>query len=192
MKTAPLRLLLLVVTAVACARDVPPPADAGDDVSSPPLGETNSPSTAPRSPGADPWTVSASGAGTARIGATVGELGVTLDPSADPQGCNYVKVAGAPDSVLFMIDSGRLVRVEVTGGQTPTAAGARVGDAESRIRELYPDVREMPHKYTDGRYLIALSAADTMHRVVFETDGEWVTRYRAGVFPQVEWVEGCS
>ena len=30
------------------------------------------------------------------------------------------------------------------------------------------------------------------YRLVFETDGERVTRYRAGRLPEVEWVEGCA
>jgi len=34
--------------------------------------------------------------------------------------------------------------------------------------------------------------ADTLHRIVFETDGSVVTRMHGGIFPAVEYVEGCS
>lgn len=108
--------------------------------------------------------------------------------------CGYVAITGAPDSTRFMVEGRRLVRIEVFRGRTPTEEGATIGDTEQRILELYPKARRMPHKYTDGNYLIAIPGApsDTLHRYVFETDGSRVTEYRAGVYPQIEWVEGCS
>ena len=58
----------------------------------------------------------------------------------------------------------------------------------------YPGARAQPHKYEDGHYLVALpgAPADTTHRIVFETAGGVVTRFRGGVAPAVEYVEGCS
>src|SRR5690606_41485165 len=97
------------------------------------------------------------------------------------------------DRVGFRVGSARLAGIDVRAGSTATAEGARVGDEESRIEELYPDLPRMPHKYADGNSLIVIPIrGDTLHRYVFETDGERVTQYRAGVYPQVEWVEGCA
>lgn len=142
--------------------------------------------------------VSTEGFGPVRIGMSVQELAAHLAADTDTAGlaeCDYVRIAGAPDSTGFMIVDGRLARIDVRGGATATAEGARVGDPERRIEELYPVLRRQPHKYTAGSfYLIAFpeAAPDTLHRYVFETDGERVTRYRAGVYPPVEYVEGCS
>ena len=88
--------------------------------------------------------------------------------------------------------AGRIVRVDITAPGVPTeAAGIEVGATESQVREAYgARVSSSPHKYTNGRYLTI--SADSDHRVVFETDGERVTRYRVGRLPEVEWVEGCS
>ena len=36
------------------------------------------------------------------------------------------------------------------------------------------------------------ATADSAYRLIFETDGQRVTEYRAGLLPAVEWVEGCS
>jgi hypothetical protein len=36
------------------------------------------------------------------------------------------------------------------------------------------------------------AAADKQFRIVFETARGRVTRYRAGLMPSVEYVEGCS
>lgn len=158
--------------------------------------------TAADSPGpghaAVSWMVTPTGAGTARIGMSTVALAPMSSRSADTasigDGCGYLKIDTAPDSMRFMVEGRELVRIEVAGAQPATAEGARVGDSEQQILALYPKARRLPHKYTDGSYLIVLpgAPADTMHRYVFETDGKRVTAYRAGRYPQVEYVEGCS
>ena len=108
--------------------------------------------------------------------------------------CEYVRLRDPPDSVAIMVEQGRFARIDVHGVGLATLEGARVGDSEERIQSLYPTLRRMPHKYTDGYYLVVLPLApeDTLHRYVFETDGSRVTTYRAGIYPPVEYVEGCS
>jgi hypothetical protein len=144
------------------------------------------------------WVVRPTAVGPVDIGMTLIELAAHMRAGSDTaninDNCDYVTLAGAPDSVLFMVEQRRLVRVDVIGGGTATAEGARVGDDASRIMELYPQARRTPHKYTNGFYLTVLPGAprDTLHRYVFETDGQRVTRYRAGIFPPVEYVEGCG
>jgi hypothetical protein len=94
-----------------------------------------------------------------------------------------------------MVEQGRIVRVDVDSAGLATSEGATVGMSEADIRSRYPGVREVPHKYDErGRYLVVTSAspADSALRLIFETDGARVVRYRAGVVPQVEYVEGCS
>ena len=39
---------------------------------------------------------------------------------------------------------------------------------------------------------LALAAADSMYRIVFETDGPRVTQYRSGRVPAVDYGEGCA
>ena len=65
---------------------------------------------------------------------------------------------------------------------------------EPEIKNLFPDQIEVePHKYVDGgHYLVFVPGDPADHRVIFETDGAMVTSYRAGILPEVEWVEGCS
>jgi hypothetical protein len=94
-----------------------------------------------------------------------------------------------------MVEGGALVRVEVRGGSTPTAGGDRLGDSEAQVQSRYPGmVRVQPHKYEAGHYLVVVPAppADSLHRLVFETRGGRVVRYRAGLYPPVEYVEGCG
>ena len=108
--------------------------------------------------------------------------------------CDYALPRGV-DSLRFMIEQGRVVRIDVQRHDIRTVAGGRVGDTEARIQQLYPGrVRVSPHKYTTGHYLTVVPS-DTLghpYRLIFETDGAVVERFRGGALPQIEYVEGCS
>lgn len=177
------------VLCVACAGGGDPTAD------SPAVTAGSTASAATGSSAA--WTMSEHGWGPLRAGMSVADaraaVGGALAEPANRE-CDHLRPPGGPAGVLLMIVSGRIARVEVSDPTVATAAGARVGDSEARINELYAGrVRTTPHKYTDGHYLTVRGAgADSVHRLVFETDGQRVTRYRGGRLPEVEWVEGCS
>lgn len=140
------------------------------------------------------WKASARQIGPVRIGMTIPEAETALrarfEAQAETGECVYRRSPAAPRGVLFMQVNGRVARVDVTGFDVSTDAGIGVGASEMEVRDAYgAAVETTPHKYTDGHYL-TVSNAD--HRIVFETDGQWVTRYRVGRVPEVEWVEGCS
>jgi hypothetical protein len=114
---------------------------------------------------------------------------------ADSMACGYAESERLPAGVKVMMEGARVVRVDVVSGDAATAEGARIGDTEARVQQLYPGrVTVGPHKYTDGHYLTVRPAAasDTTHLIVFETDGQAVLRYRGGQKPQVEYVESCA
>jgi len=152
------------------------------------------------------WQLSENGIGAVRVGMSPAEATTALgadfagDGTAEPgveDACEYARSAALPPGVKVMLVGGRVARVQVDSGATATAAGARIGDAEARVRELYrgKELRVQPHKYEAGRYLIVLpqSPRDTLHRIVFETDSAGIVkRFRGGVIPAVEYVEGCS
>ena len=110
--------------------------------------------------------------------------------------CGSVRVPGSPAGMRFLVEAGRVVRVDVDSAGPTTDRGAAVGMSEAEVQRAYGDsLRVMPHKYEPaGHYLIYAprSPADSSHRVVFETDGRVVTRFRAGVEPAIEYVEGCG
>jgi hypothetical protein len=114
--------------------------------------------------------------------------------SPDGSACSYATLDGWPAGIGVMVDAGKVVRVEIRRGNFATSTGARIGDTEEKIESLYPgQVTVSPHKYTDGHYLtVTPTGDDSANRIVFETDGRNVVNYRAGVRPQVEYVEGCS
>ena len=94
---------------------------------------------------------------------------------------------------MFVSDT--LVRVDVRDSSVTTMEGARIGDTEARIKEIYAGrVTTTPHKYTGptGHYLTVSQPLMPGNLLVFETDGQRVTTFRMGRKPEVEWVEGCA
>jgi hypothetical protein len=119
-------------------------------------------------------------------------LGVNFTSEGSSESCHYVKPEDGPAGISLMIIDGRVARIDVEDQAIPTSVGVHVGDSEDRVKMLYMNQVEVTnHKYTDGHY-ITVVPADGSNRIVFETDGTKVTRYRAGRMPEVEWVEGCS
>ena len=190
----PMMLLMLVTTGACSGTDRERSSAAAGATAQPPTPRAPQPS----SPTAR-WTVSPTGIGTVRAEMTLAQasrqVGTELRSPPAAERCAYVQPIAGLDSVMFMVVDGRIARVDVTGGRIPTVEGARVGDSEERIRSVYGGrLEEQPHEYTNGRYLIVRppERADSAYRLVFETDGNRVTRYRSGRLPEVMWVEGCS
>ncbi|HEX7239265.1 MAG TPA: hypothetical protein VF263_03285 [Longimicrobiaceae bacterium] len=185
MPVHPVLPLVLLALAAACA-------DAGAERAPAAAPAAEAPPPAPA-----PWTVTPDGAGPVRVGMSVeelrGALGGAVEPDSAGGECGYVRPRGGPAGVAFMVVGGRVARVDVDSAGIATAEGARIGDAEPRIQQLYPGRMEVqPHKYTEGQYLV-VTPADSTRRLVFETDeGGRVVRFRGGRLPEVEWVEGCG
>jgi hypothetical protein len=200
--------LVLLVALAACARKEEPACCAleePDSISS--LDPTAADSGVASAPAADTaWVVRFDGAGPLRVGMTFAEARAAMrgdlrmsdavvGTEEGPDRCDHPRSGRLPAGVLVMVEGQRVVRVQVDSGSVATAEGARIGDTEARIQQLYPGrVTVQPHKYTDGHYLVVrpAAAADTTHLLVFETDGRVVQRFRAGRRPQVEYVEGCA
>lgn len=142
------------------------------------------------------WVLSAKAFGPVQIGMTRAQaeaaLGTPLAVAGDSdwKNCGYVRSDRVPRGARIMVEGGTIARVDVDSGAVATAMGARIGDTEARIQKLYPSVASTPAKYTPGRDLTV--RPDSQSAIVFETDGSHVTRYRAGRFPPVGYVEGCG
>ena len=107
--------------------------------------------------------------------------------------CGYLTAQFNGAEVGFMIEAGRVVRVDILDTAVASRTGARIGVSEDSLQTLYShQLLVTPHKYSDGHYMIYVSPSDTLHRLVFETDGKHVTSWRSGLFPAVEYVERCS
>ena len=189
--------LSVVVSLVACATPKDQPADTLS--ATPALSDDTASAATTINPDSQ-TVVTQYGIGKLRAGMTVAEAGSVFPGFRVPvrrnrNACMYATADSLPAGVRVMVEQQRVTRIDVFEGAVQTAKGARIGDSEERIKRLYPNqVTVSPHKYTDGHYLtvVPTDAADSAYRIVFETDGRRVLRYRAGTRPQVEYVEGCS
>ena len=138
------------------------------------------------------WRVGLRGIGPVEAGLA---LAAVLPDSSKEPGCRIVRSGMLPGGASLMVVDDVIARVQVESGAAQTAEGVRIGDSEARVKELYAGrVAVTPHKYMLGHYVTVTpaTAADSGFRLVFETDGQRVTRYRAGRLPEVAWVEGCA
>lgn len=184
-----LPLFALLIPVAACRTGAPhraPAADPGSAMSSPP---------AP----AEPWTVRLDGLGPLTFGMSLAQaraaLGDSLAVTPPTATCGFAVPREAPAGLRLMVEQGKVVRVDVDSGGIRTEAGAEVGMGEADVRSRYPGLSAQPHKYdSTGRYLIVQDhdGADSARRLIFETDAGRVARYRAGIMPAVEYVEGCG
>jgi hypothetical protein len=143
------------------------------------------------------------GIGAVQIGMTVAEAAkaagqpLTRGKPAPGGNCSTVTPTASIAGVNFMVIGDRIARIDVRkSSPITTLSGAKIGDSEARIKQLYPgQISVTPHKYRpEGRYLTYTpkDAKDSSYRLIFETDGKQVTDFRSGRLPEVTWVEGCS
>ena len=93
----------------------------------------------------------------------------------------------------FMFEGGHFVRYDVGQAIETAPGGGKVGMTVDQIRALYGSrIEDMPHKYEPGALYLRMTG-DNHGVLLFETDvAGKITRWRVGVPPQVDYVEGCS
>lgn len=118
----------------------------------------------------------------------------------DPFGpeCQNAYTADLPE-VNFMVINGRIARVDVGdrgGRRVTTFSGVGTGDTEETIKRTYAGrIRVEGHPYVPtGHYLVYVPADPALAALsmIFETNGQVVTTFRAGLKGAVSQIEGCS
>jgi len=146
-------------------------------------------------------TLNEDGLGQIQIGMTLDDavsMGLLNENPNMNANCDFVFPAvgaGIPDGVSVMVVKGKVARIDVDTGAVTTEDGAKIGDTEDRLKNIYgDDLRIEPHKYVEGgHYMTVLGdSASAGKAIVFETDGKRVIMFRAGRLPEVKWVEGCG
>jgi hypothetical protein len=111
----------------------------------------------------------------------------------DDQACFYVEPNSHPQ-VSFMIEDGKLVRVDVSKVGVATSRGIRIGDTEAHVKDVYgAKLTIEPSQYSGGvggRY-VTFRSPDQQYGLRFETEKGKVTTFYAGKYQAVQYVEGC-
>ncbi|MFC5437095.1 lectin [Rhodanobacter umsongensis] len=126
--------------------------------------------------------------------AWAGELKATTPAAGSSCVSKRPRWVKAPEDFAFMFEGGHFVRYDVGTAKEIAPGGGKVGMSGAQIRSLYGDrVIEQPHKYVAGAKYLRVAAAQGNSVLLFETDATGrVTRWRVGVPPQVDYVEGCG
>lgn len=168
----------------------PPPASAG------PAAEAPRPVYDPSEIGFGGFRDAPFGADPATVRAAYGAPLEAVPPPASPDDCHYLLPPGrgaAGYGTGFMFEDGRLVRVDVDTPGVVAPGGITVGMDVADVVAAFPGVERLPHKYTDGQYLVVSLSDAELNRMIFEVDAQGrITEWRIGMEPQVDYVEGCS
>lgn len=176
---------------------------------SPPV--TPAPTTAPPTPAApERLTVdsrlSVNALGPVKVGMNLQEAsaaaGVAIRLRPEESGgldCTYARPERGIDGVAFMVEGGRIVRIDVVdtaSGRVRTVSGIGRGSTEAEVMRTYGgQIRIEPHPYVaGGRNLVYVpgDAAFRPYRMIFEVIDGRVTAFRSGLADQASYPEGCS
>lgn len=150
--------------------------------------------------GAKGWMLSFEGFGPVRVGMTVREAEraskVKLDEERTELGaadvCHYASNQVVLPGVAFMLEKGKIVRIDVFFGAYRTAAGVRIGMTEQEVRTRHPGIEDGPHRDVPSGHHFTVVSEGGRHAIVFETDGRVVTKFRAGERGAAAYGEGCQ
>jgi hypothetical protein len=144
------------------------------------------------------WVIRPDGVGPAKAGMSLLRLNAILHESfaptaEDEPGCFYADSAKYPD-VSFMIEDGRLTRVDIDKPGMATAEGIRVGDSIARVKHVYGRALESEPNFYDGptNPVLTIRPGDGRYAIRFITDNGKVRVIYAGKWESVQYVEGCE
>lgn len=152
---------------------------------------------------AAPWRLTLNSLGPIRIGMTVPQasqaLGAKLQIAQYHQpnpSCYYVIPRDKRlNGVRLMVTHHKISRIDIENHSFSTISGAKIGMTEKQIKAKYTPLQIEPHRYANNGHYIIYRSKDPLYRpysLLFETDGNRVTSFRAGYREEVNYVEGCA
>ena len=137
------------------------------------------------------------GAGPVKIGMSFTQLKAVLhqklpEEESGSENCFYAHARGhAP--LAFMIENGRLSRIDVDAPGIATTTGIQVGDSEHHLRQVYgARLRVTEHQYIDTGHYFTVRSPDRRYGIRFETDRGKILTFYAGRYESIQYVEGCE
>lgn len=146
------------------------------------------------------WTLSPARFGPVKIGTTLPQLSKLLGEDFEPpenmqnkdrQRCFDVTPAKSPH-VSFMIEDGRLARIDIDAPGISTAAGVQVGDSEESAFKAYQGRLKVEPMHDGGPGSHYLTLRENSNGLRFETDHGKVEAMYAGRFEAIIYDTGCE
>jgi hypothetical protein len=124
----------------------------------------------------DVWVIREDGVGPAKIGMTISQLNTVLGEKfampreKDDQACFDVQPT-KHSHISFMIEDGRLSRVDVDAPGISTTEGIQVGDSEAKAQRVYGSrLKVEPHHSIDEGHYLTVRSRDGRYGTRFETE----------------------
>ena len=113
-------------------------------------------------------------------------------PDEDDSSCHYVYPDGKYDDIGFMVEDGRITRIDIYSKTIAATGAIHIGDDENLVKKNYPGkVKEEVHPYlgNDGKYF----TVEVMpgYAFIFETERGRIITFRSGKLASVKYIEGC-
>ncbi|PID53547.1 MAG: hypothetical protein CSB46_07430 [Micrococcales bacterium] len=96
--------------------------------------------------------------------------------------------------VVFLVEDGKIQRVDVGSPATTTLSGVGVSVDLGLLYQLYPgQIQDAADLTMDGTAVVFVpkDPADQDFRIVFDISDSRVSQYRAGLLPAVGYAQGC-
>lgn len=106
--------------------------------------------------------------------------------------CYYLNDTSGEYKFGFMVEGGKVLRVDVRTPDIPTDLGAKVGMTRDQVLKLYPNATTQPNKFTPEIADIVVQGKNGAKTVFLFTQDQKLDNYRAGISPGVDYVEGCA
>lgn len=113
-------------------------------------------------------------------------------PDEDESACFYIFPKGMSADIGFMVEEGRITRIDILSKRISSMNGIRIGDSENSVRKAFSGkFKEEVHPYLgkEGKYLIIEPTPG--FGFIFETDKGIITFFRSGKMKSVQYIEGC-
>ncbi len=147
----------------------------------------------------EPWFLTSKGYGPVKAGMTIAEAESllkfklnTFENKPIDSDCDYVSASGRREGVNYMIQQGKISRIEVFDRAIKTKSGVKVGDSTSKLKEIFGSQLEIEaHKYDDTGFYYYIWEGGKRHGVKFEIAADKVIAIYVGD-ESIDWVEGCA
>lgn len=150
-----------------------------------------------------PTDLTVNGIGPVRFGMTVQQVeratgnGLVMSDPEDPSCAEGSPAKPGRQDMVYLFEHRRLARITVWEVKGQTLApirigGIGVGGREADIRRRFPSARIRPHVYSgpNAHYVDIRMGNGRSYR--FETLNGRVTALHAGLYPSLDYVEGCA
>jgi hypothetical protein len=108
----------------------------------------------------------------------------------DPGACRVFTTSDGPTSIAFLSVEKKLGSVSIAIPGPVTAEGIGVDSKEADLKAKYPAAKAGPNKYEPA--VTDYEVDQPPGKLVFQVEAGSVRRFKAGIAPSIDYVEGCG